>query len=110
MLSTINPMPYLPAFIAPTCYTDPAAVLSQRLIYDQQISHLRTAMQRYLAGETIPNHVRACYPFVRVQTDTVALGTGFDRYVVAKKQDIFLTPATAGMRWVQPGSDLQPFG
>ncbi len=66
-------MPYLPAFIAPTRYTDPAAALAQvRLIYDQQISHLRTAMQRYVAGETMPGHVRACYPFVRVHTDTVA--------------------------------------
>ena len=54
-------MPYLPAFIAPTRYTDPAAALAQvRLIYDQQISHLRTAMQRYVAGETLPGHVHAC--------------------------------------------------
>ncbi len=68
-----TPMPYLPAFIAPTRYTDPAAALAQvRLIYDQQIAHLRGAMHRYVAGETLPGHVRACYPFVRVQTETVA--------------------------------------
>ena len=66
-------MPYLPAFIAPTRYTDPVAALTQvRLIYDQQISHLRDAMHRYVAGETLPGHVRACYPFVRVHTETVA--------------------------------------
>ncbi|WP_395056153.1 AMP nucleosidase [Polaromonas sp.] len=66
-------MPYLPAFIAPTRYTDPAAALAQvRLIYDQQIAHLRGAMHRYVAGETLPGHVRACYPFVRIHTDTVA--------------------------------------
>ncbi|MFN3570088.1 MAG: AMP nucleosidase [Polaromonas sp.] len=66
-------MPYLPAFIAPTRYTDPAAALAQvRLIYEQQIAHLRGAMHRYVAGETLPGHVRACYPFVRVQTETVA--------------------------------------
>ncbi|MDI1235984.1 MAG: AMP nucleosidase [Polaromonas sp.] len=66
-------MPYLPAFIAPTRYTDPAAALAQvRLIYDQQIAHLRDAMHRYVAGETLPGHVRACYPFVRVHTETVA--------------------------------------
>jgi AMP nucleosidase len=29
-------------------------------------------MQRFVAGDTLPGHVRACYPFVRVQTDTVA--------------------------------------
>jgi AMP nucleosidase len=66
-------MPYLPAFIAPTRYADPAAALAQiQRIYDQQIAHLRDAMHRYVAGETLPGHVRACYPFVRVQTETVA--------------------------------------
>ena len=66
-------MPYLPAFIAPTRYTHAAAALAQvRTIYDQQISHLRNAMQRYVAGESLPGHVRACYPFVRIHTDTVA--------------------------------------
>ena len=65
-------MPYLPTFIALTRYTDPAAARAQRLIYDQQINHLRTAMQRYVAGERILGHVRACYTFVRVHTDTVA--------------------------------------
>ncbi len=66
-------MPYLPPFVAPTHFTDPAAALAQvQLIYDQQIAHLRDAMQRYVAGETLPGHVRACYPFVRIHTDTVA--------------------------------------
>ncbi len=65
-------MPYLPTFIAPMRFTDPAAALAQaRLIYDNSIAHLRQAMQRYVAGEELPGHVRACYPFVRVQTDTV---------------------------------------
>ena len=66
-------MPYLPAFIAPTRYADPVAALAQvQRIYDQQIAHLREAMRRYVAGETLPGHVRACYPFVRVHTETVA--------------------------------------
>ncbi|MFM9900520.1 MAG: AMP nucleosidase [Polaromonas sp.] len=69
-------MPYLPPFIAPTHFTDPAAALAQvQLIYDQQIAHLRDAMQRYVAGVTLPGHVRACYPFVRIHTDTVARAT-----------------------------------
>ena len=69
-------MPYLPPFIAPIRYTDPAAALAQvRAIYDQQTAHLRDAMQRYVAGETLPGHVRACYPFVRIHTDTVARAT-----------------------------------
>ncbi|APW40202.1 AMP nucleosidase [Rhodoferax koreense] len=66
-------MPYLPAFIAPSRFTDPAAALAQvQHIYQQQIDHLRHAMQRFVAGDTLPGHVRACYPFVRVHTETVA--------------------------------------
>ena len=66
-------MPYLPAFIAPARFTDPASALARaREIYDGSIAHLRSAMQRFVAGERLPGHVRACYPFVRVQTDTVA--------------------------------------
>jgi AMP nucleosidase len=38
----------------------------------QHCAHLRQAMQAFVAGEELPGHVRACYPFVRVQTDTVA--------------------------------------
>jgi AMP nucleosidase len=66
-------MPYMPVFIAPTRFTDPAAALARaREIYDASIAHLRAAMQRFIAGDQLPGHVRACYPFVRVQTDTVA--------------------------------------
>jgi AMP nucleosidase len=66
-------MPYLSPFIAPARYNDPAAALAQvRAIYNQQIAHLRNAMKRYVAGETLPGHVRACYPFVRLHTETVA--------------------------------------
>ena len=69
-------MPCPPPLIEPTRYTDPQAALAQvRLIYDQQIAHLRDAMQRYVAGETPRRHVRACYPFVRIHTDTVARAT-----------------------------------
>lgn len=70
-------MPYLPSFIAPARFTDAAAALARvREIYDSSLSHLREAMKRFVAGETLPGHVRACYPFVRVQTDTVArIGT-----------------------------------
>jgi len=66
-------MSYLPAFIAPASFTDPAAALARvREIYDTNITHLREAMQRFVAGDDLPGHVRACYPFVRVQTDTVS--------------------------------------
>ena len=66
-------MVYLPEFIAPQRFADAAAALAQvRLIYDSSIAHLRQAMQRYVAGETLPGRARACYPFVRVQTHSVA--------------------------------------
>jgi len=66
-------MPHLPPFIAPSRYSDPASALEQvRAIYFQQVGHLRNAMQRFVAGESLAGHVRACYPFVRIHTDTVA--------------------------------------
>jgi AMP nucleosidase len=65
-------MSYLPDFIAPQRFIDPGAALAQaQRIYDSSINHLRQAMQAYVAGDELPGHVRACYPFVRVQTDTV---------------------------------------
>ena len=68
-----SPMPHLPVYIAPSRFTDPAAALAKaREIYEASLAHLRDAMQRFVAGETLPSHVRACYPFVRVQTDTVS--------------------------------------
>ena len=64
---------HLPAFTAPTRHTDPADALAQvQRIYQQQIGHLRGAMQRFVAGETPEGPVRAFYPFVRVHTTTVA--------------------------------------
>ena len=66
-------MPLIPDFIAPTRHTDPADALAQvQRIYQQQIGHLREAMQRFVAGETPQGGVRAFYPFVRVHTTTVA--------------------------------------
>ncbi len=72
-------MPHLPAYIAPSRFTDPALALAKaREIYDASLAHLRDAMQRFVAGETLPSHVRACYPFVRVQTDTVSRQSSAD--------------------------------
>jgi len=60
-------------FIAPLQFDDAAAALAQaKLIYDTSIAHLRDSLHRFVAGEDIGNHVRACYPFVRVHTRTVA--------------------------------------
>ncbi len=67
------PMPNLPTFIAPARFTDPALALAQvGRIYESSIQHLRQAMQRFVAGDDTLGHVRACYPLVRIHTDTVS--------------------------------------
>jgi len=69
-------MPAFPTYIAPTRHHSAESALAQVcLIYEQQISHLRSCMRRYVAGELPAGRVRACYPFVRVHTQTVARAT-----------------------------------
>ena len=66
-------MPFVPNYVAPASFTDPAAALAQaRSIYEGSIAHLRTALADFVAGGNVKERVRACYPFVRVHTDTVA--------------------------------------
>ena len=66
-------MPYMPPFVAPARFTDAAAALAQvQKIYQGALSHLRDSMLRFVAGESLPGRVRACYPFVRVHTHTVS--------------------------------------
>ena len=72
---------HLPAFIAPAQFTDAAAAIAHvQTIYNAQIEHLRTAMQRFVANGHVDNieatpanlqKVRAFYPFVRIHTDSV---------------------------------------
>jgi AMP nucleosidase len=72
-------MSNLPPFMAPLRFTDPASALAQVAhIYDASIGHLRQAMQRFVAGDNSLGHVRACYPLVRILTDTVSRNTGAD--------------------------------
>jgi AMP nucleosidase len=60
-------------YIAPAQFDDAAAALAQvKHIYDTSVAHLREALQRFVAGEDPGERVRACYPFVRVHTRTVA--------------------------------------
>ncbi len=66
-------MSMTPTYIAPTRHTDAESALAQvQRIYAQQIQHLRDCMRRYVAGHLPAGRVRACYPYVRVQTQTVA--------------------------------------
>jgi AMP nucleosidase len=72
-------MPLRPPFIAPQKFTNAAAALAQaNRIYEGSIAHLRDAMQRYVAGDDINTRVRACYPLVRIHTDTVSRATTAD--------------------------------
>jgi len=67
------PRPHLPPFIAPMRFTDADAALAQVMrIYEGSIAHLRQAMQCFVAGTDMEGHVRACYPLVRLQTETVS--------------------------------------
>ena len=62
-----------PSFVAPARFTDAAAALERvSAIYGGSVQHLRTSLQAFIAGEPALGGVRACYPFVRVHTDTVA--------------------------------------
>ena len=58
-------------FIAPEVFDDADAALARvQAIYQQSVTHLRDAMQRYVAGDDLQNRVRACYPYVRIDTST----------------------------------------
>ncbi len=62
-----------PPFIAPQRFLNAGEALAQvQKIYGQSITHLRDAMRRFVAGDDRLGHVRACYPLVRVKTDTVS--------------------------------------
>ena len=62
-----------PPFIAPARFDNAADALAQvQSIYQGSLEHLRNALGRFVAGEALTSHVRACYPFIRVRTETVA--------------------------------------
>ena len=66
-------MSSVPTFIAPARFDDPAQALARvRSIYESSVEHMRAALQAFVSGQGPATRVRACYPFVRVHTDTVA--------------------------------------
>ena len=65
-------MPITPPFIAPTRHRDAASAVAQiQQLYAQATEHLKSHLQAFTHGSALPDRVRACYPFVRVQTDSV---------------------------------------
>jgi AMP nucleosidase len=66
-------MSSVPHYIAPAHFDDAHAALKQvQAIYSSSVAHLRDALQRFVAGDANAEHVRACYPFVRIHTNTNA--------------------------------------
>ena len=62
-----------PTLIVTQSFTDAEAAFAHAsTIYSSGINHLRQSLQDFVAGTTPPGRIRACYPFVRVRTDTVA--------------------------------------
>jgi AMP nucleosidase len=62
-----------PTLIVTQSFTDAEAALAHAAtIYASGIHHLRQSLQDFVAGTEPAGRIRACYPFVRVRTDTVA--------------------------------------
>ena len=62
-----------PTLITTQSFTDAGAALAHvSTIYSSGIAHLRQSLQDFVAERSTNGRVRACYPFVRVRTDTVA--------------------------------------
>jgi len=62
-----------PILIVTQSFNDADQALAHvKAIYDSGIGHLRQSLHDFVAGASPTSRVRACYPFVRVRTDTVA--------------------------------------
>jgi len=62
-----------PTVINTQSFTDAdAALLHATTIYNSGIAYLRQALHEFISGRDFTERVRACYPFVRIQTHTVA--------------------------------------
>jgi AMP nucleosidase len=68
-----------PPTSAPARFTDAASALAcARAIYEQGIAHLRSALQRFVAGDDLDGRVRAYYPLVRIHTHTATRQSELD--------------------------------
>jgi hypothetical protein len=76
-------------------FADPAAALARaHEIYDLAVEHLRRGLQHYVDGADIGRHVRACYPLLRVRTDTVARADSRLSYGFVAGPGVFETTLT----------------
>ena len=60
-------------FVPPERFDDADAACAQvHALYERSTSYLRESLQRFISGGAFDRPVRACYPFARIHTDTVA--------------------------------------
>src|SRR6201992_1565359 len=63
----------MPPSMAPQVFTDaPSAVARLEQIYARNTAFLRDRFEVYGRGEAVGGRIRACYPFVRITTQTHA--------------------------------------
>ncbi|MER2553517.1 MAG: AMP nucleosidase, partial [Thauera sp.] len=80
---------------APEAFTEPVAALARVCeIYGRAVTHLRHGLQRYVNGEDVGRHVRACYPMLRVRIDTVARADSRLSYGFVAGPGVFETALT----------------
>ena len=88
-------MPITTDPVTATQYSDPDEAVAQvQKLYQQQIEHLRGAMQRFVAGEDVADRVRAFYPYVRLHTTTVARADTLLAYGFVEGPGLFETTLT----------------
>ncbi len=81
-------------FFAPLAFDQAEAALAQvQAVYAAGVQHLRQALQRFVAGEDLGS-VRACYPFVRLRTSTVARHVSSQAYGFVAGPGVYETTLT----------------
>ena len=84
-----------PLLVPRESFDDPdAAVDRVRQIYQAGVDHLRKHLHDFVAGHKPASHVRACYPSVRVHTDTVARPASVSSYGFVAGPGTFETTLT----------------
>ena len=84
-----------PLLVPRESFDDPdAAVERVRQIYQAGVDHLRKHLHDFVAGRVPATHVRACYPSVRVHTDTVARADSVSSYGFVAGPGTFETTLT----------------
>ena len=84
-----------PDLPSPAEFTDAdAAFAHAKALYDAAIAHLRQHLNAFLAGELPASRVRACYPFVRVEVDTVRRADSRLSYGFVSGPGVFETTLT----------------